>query len=154
MHFESHEFMTNDFVSQESKYMSRKIFCDYFMRHKKRVNFLRQRSPQWSSVSGTPGTEELVVEAERIEATFERAKVEICAADWLKHIQKANAALGNLTSDKMSWLQTGEAFVWSSKTTYDGFSRGAIKVKCRPRVTLDGGSTKTAVQSPGKKHGG
>ena len=32
---------------------------------------------------------------------------------WLKHIQKANAALGELTSDKMSHLGTGEAYVWS-----------------------------------------
>ncbi|GKT09774.1 ATP-binding protein [Desulforhabdus sp. TSK] len=71
---------------------------------------------------------------------------------WLKHIQKANAALGNLTSDKMSRLQTGEAYVWSSKATDDSFSRGAVKINCRPRVTQHGGSTKTAVQSSGRKH--
>lgn len=64
---------------------------------------------------------------------------------WLKHIQKANAALGELTSDKMSHLGTGEAYVWSSKASDDAFTRGAVKVKCRPRVTQHGGSTKTAV---------
>ncbi len=64
---------------------------------------------------------------------------------WLKHIQKANAALGELTSDKMSRLGTGEAYVWSSKASDDSFTRGAVEIKCRPRITLHGGSTKTAV---------
>lgn len=64
---------------------------------------------------------------------------------WLKHIQKANAALGDLTSDKMSHLGTGEAYVWSSKASDDSFTRGAVKIKCRPRVTQHGGMTKTAV---------
>ena len=64
---------------------------------------------------------------------------------WLKHIQKANAALGALTSDKMSHLSTGEAYVWSSKASVEAFTRGAVKVKCRPRVTQHGGNTKTAV---------
>ncbi|MGJ7689981.1 methylation-associated defense system ATP-binding protein MAD8 [Escherichia coli] len=64
---------------------------------------------------------------------------------WLKHIQKANAALGELTSDKMSRLGTGEAYVWSSKASDDSFTRGAVKIKCRPRITQHGGSTKTAV---------
>ncbi|PPD34014.1 MAG: hypothetical protein CTY19_05770 [Methylomonas sp.] len=64
---------------------------------------------------------------------------------WLKHIQKANAALGELTSDKMSHLGTGEAYIWSSKASDDAFTRGAVKVKTRPRVTQHGGSTKTAV---------
>ncbi|MBU2431976.1 MAG: ATP-binding protein, partial [Proteobacteria bacterium] len=54
---------------------------------------------------------------------------------WLKHIQKANAALNDLTSDKMSRLGTGEAYVWSSKASDDSFTRSAVKVKCRPRVT-------------------
>ncbi|HAJ3045616.1 TPA: ATP-binding protein, partial [Escherichia coli] len=64
---------------------------------------------------------------------------------WLKHIQKANAALGELTSDKMSHLGTGEAYVWSSKASDDSFTRSAVKIKCRPRITQHGGSTKTAV---------
>lgn len=64
---------------------------------------------------------------------------------WLKHIQKANAALGELTSDKMSHLGTGEAYVWSSKASDDAFTRGAVKIKCRPRITQHGGSTKTAI---------
>lgn len=64
---------------------------------------------------------------------------------WLKHIQKANAALGELTSEKMSHLGAGEAYVWSSKASDDSFTRGAVRIKCRPRITQHGGSTKTAV---------
>jgi DNA helicase HerA-like ATPase len=65
---------------------------------------------------------------------------------WLKHIQKANAALGDLTPEKMAHLRPGEAFVWSSKATDEAFSKGTIKLRCRPRVTQHGGATKTAVK--------
>lgn len=65
---------------------------------------------------------------------------------WLKHIQKANAALGGLTPEKMAHLRPGEAFIWSSKATDEAFCKGAIKVRCRPRVTQHGGMTKTAVR--------
>jgi hypothetical protein len=64
---------------------------------------------------------------------------------WLKHIQKANAALADLTPEKMAHLRPGEAFVWSSKATDQAFSKGAIKIHCRPRVTEHGGKTKTAI---------
>ncbi|MFH0726668.1 MAG: ATP-binding protein [Pseudomonadota bacterium] len=64
---------------------------------------------------------------------------------WLKHIQKANAALGELTAEKMSRLGTGEAYIWSSKASDDAFTRGALKIKCRPRISRHGGDTKTAV---------
>ena len=63
---------------------------------------------------------------------------------WLKHIQKANAALDAITPAKLSSLGAGEACVWSSKATDDAFVRGAVKVRCRPRVTRHGGGTKTA----------
>jgi len=45
----------------------------------------------------------------------------------------------------MATLKSGEAIVWSGKATDERFSRGAIKIKCRPRVTRHGGATKTAV---------
>jgi DNA phosphorothioation-dependent restriction protein DptH len=64
---------------------------------------------------------------------------------WLKHMQKANAALGDLSADKMNRLTAGEAYIWSSKSTDDSFTRGAIKIKCRPRVTEHGGDTRTAI---------
>ena len=46
----------------------------------------------------------------------------------------------------MAHLRPGEAYVWSSKATDDAITKGAIKVKCRPRVTQHGGVTKTAVE--------
>lgn len=64
---------------------------------------------------------------------------------WLKHIQKANSSLNSLTPEKMSHLGAGEAYVWSARATDDAFTRGAIKIKCRPRITQHGGGTKTAV---------
>ncbi len=65
---------------------------------------------------------------------------------WLKHIQKANAALGNLTPERMALLKAGEAYVWSSKATDESFSTGAVKLRCRPRVTRHGGETKLAIR--------
>ena len=65
--------------------------------------------------------------------------------EWLKHIQKANTALANLNPEKMSALQPGEAFIWSSRASDDRFTREAVKFKTRPRVTFHGGATKTAV---------
>ena len=65
---------------------------------------------------------------------------------WLKHLQKANAALGTLSPEKMANLRPGEAFIWSSKATDDAFTKGAVKIRCRPRVTHHGGATKTAVE--------
>jgi hypothetical protein len=68
---------------------------------------------------------------------------------WLKHIQKANAALANLTPERMAALKAGEAFVWSSKASDDAFSKGAMKIRCRPRVTEHGGATRVAVGDSG-----
>jgi DNA phosphorothioation-dependent restriction protein DptH len=65
---------------------------------------------------------------------------------WLKHIQKANSALGSLTSEKMNHLGAGEAYVWASKATDDAFTSGTMKIRCRPRVTRHGGDTKTALK--------
>lgn len=64
---------------------------------------------------------------------------------WLRHIQKANAALHELTPQKMAALAAGEAYVWSSKATDSAFSSGVQKVHLRPRVSKHGGATKTAV---------
>jgi len=64
---------------------------------------------------------------------------------WLKHVQKANAALSGLAPEQMARLRPGEAFVWSSESTDVSFQRGAVRLVCRPRVTCHGGGTKTAV---------
>lgn len=66
---------------------------------------------------------------------------------WLKHIQKANVSLNSLTPENMSNLSAGEAYVWSGKASDDAFTKGAIKIRCRPRVTQHGGATKTAVKN-------
>ena len=64
---------------------------------------------------------------------------------WLKHIQKANTALDNLTPEKLNNLNPGEAYIWSSKASDLSFTKQAFKIKCRPRVTKHGGDTVTAV---------
>jgi len=64
---------------------------------------------------------------------------------WLKHIQKANAALRCLTPENMTHLQPGEAYLWSDKATDNRFSKGAVKIQCRPRLTQHGATTKTTV---------
>lgn len=64
---------------------------------------------------------------------------------WLKHIQKANSALNGITPERLSALGAGEAFLWSSKATDPSFSYGAVKIRCRPRLTQHGGATKTAL---------
>ena len=63
---------------------------------------------------------------------------------WLRHVQKANAALGELSIERMTHLSPGEAYVWSSRATDDSFSRGTVRVRCRPRITLHGGQTRRA----------
>ena len=55
------------------------------------------------------------------------------------------AALANLTPERMAALKAGEAFVWSSKASDDAFSKGAMRIRCRPRVTEHGGATRVAV---------
>ena len=66
--------------------------------------------------------------------------------NWLKHIQRSVAALGDLTPAMLSSLATGEAFVWANKATDPVFTRRAVKVRMRPRVTRHGGSTRKAVE--------
>ncbi|MGW1735079.1 methylation-associated defense system ATP-binding protein MAD8 [Streptomyces sp. NPDC001999] len=63
---------------------------------------------------------------------------------WLKHLQKANSSFAGLRSEQMAQLQSGEAYVWASKSTDPAFTQGAVRVRCRPRVTRHGGATKTA----------
>jgi DNA phosphorothioation-dependent restriction protein DptH len=65
--------------------------------------------------------------------------------DWVKHIQRSQTALSDLSPAQLQGLMTGEAFIWANKTTDNSFSSRAVKIRCRPRATLHGGSTKTAV---------
>jgi hypothetical protein len=65
---------------------------------------------------------------------------------WLRHMQKATVSLAELTPARMSSLAPGEAYVWSSKATDQDFTRGAVRMKLRPRMTRHGGGTRTAVE--------
>ena len=59
-----------------------------------------------------------------------------------------NAMVGTsfkLTEAQMAALRPGEAYVWASKATERAFVQRAVKMRFRPRVTLHGGGTKTAV---------
>ena len=67
---------------------------------------------------------------------------------WLRHMQKAAVSLADLTPAKMAGLAPGEAYVWSSKSTEAEFTRGAVRMRLRPRITQHGGATKTAVNPP------
>ncbi|MGI5206148.1 methylation-associated defense system ATP-binding protein MAD8 [Spirillospora sp. CA-108201] len=63
---------------------------------------------------------------------------------WLKHLQKANAALSGLTAEKLAHLRPGEAYIWSGKATDSAFTYSAVRIRCRPRITQHGGGTKKA----------
>ena len=65
---------------------------------------------------------------------------------WLRHMQKATVSLADLTPAKMASLAPGEAYVWSSRSTETDFTRGAVRLRLRPRMTQHGGATKTAVE--------
>jgi DNA phosphorothioation-dependent restriction protein DptH len=67
------------------------------------------------------------------------------APTWLKHIQKSVSTLNELTPTMLASLSPGDAFIWSNKATDLSFTRRAVKVQMRPRVTLHGGGTQTAV---------
>ena len=66
---------------------------------------------------------------------------------WLRHMQKATVSLADLSPAKMASLAPGEAYVWSSKSTEAEFTRGAVRLRLRPRITRHGGGTKTAVNT-------
>ena len=85
------------------------------------------------------------VPTELIELSTEIVMHKFNSPAWLKHIQKVNGPLRNLTPESMSRLGPGDAYVWASKASDEAFSKGAVKIKCRPRVTQHGGATKTAV---------
>ncbi len=65
---------------------------------------------------------------------------------WLRHVQKSVVALNDLTASQLAALQPGEAYIWSNKATHPDWTKKAIKVMTRPRVTLHGGSTQKAVK--------
>ncbi|UED79597.1 DUF853 family protein [Lysinibacillus sp. CD3-6] len=66
------------------------------------------------------------------------------APAWLKHIQKSLTAAEKLSAADLNSLNSGEAYVWASKSTHKLFEKEPQKVKLRPRITHHGGATKNA----------
>ena len=67
---------------------------------------------------------------------------------WVKHVQKAIAALQTLTPTAMSSLTSGEAYLWANKATDRAFTQRPVKILIRPRVTKHGGDTINAMKQP------
>jgi DNA phosphorothioation-dependent restriction protein DptH len=64
---------------------------------------------------------------------------------WLKHLKGAISALDEVLETHLSALQAGEALVWAQRSTDKRFSQRPLKVQIRPRFSMHGGGTKTAV---------
>ena len=64
---------------------------------------------------------------------------------WLRHLKGAISALDGITEAHLSTLQAGEALVWAQRSTDKRFTQRPYKIQIRPRFTLHGGGTKTAV---------
>jgi hypothetical protein len=51
---------------------------------------------------------------------------------WLKHLQKANAALSTVTAERLAELRPGEAYLWASKSTDTAFTERMVKIRTAP----------------------
>ncbi|MBI3272550.1 MAG: PD-(D/E)XK nuclease family protein [Planctomycetes bacterium] len=63
---------------------------------------------------------------------------------WLKHLQRVNTALGELSASDLVGLESGQALLWSRTATDPEFTRRAVRVQMRPRLTRHGGETRSA----------
>lgn len=64
---------------------------------------------------------------------------------WLKHLKGAISALDDVSDAQLAALRAGEALVWAQRCTDKRFSQRPYRIQIRPRVSLHGGGTKTAV---------
>ena len=64
---------------------------------------------------------------------------------WLKHLKSAISALDDVSDTQLAALRAGEALAWAQRSTDKRFSQRAYRIQIRPRVSLHGGGTKTAV---------
>jgi hypothetical protein len=64
---------------------------------------------------------------------------------WLRHLKSAISALNDLTEASVASLQAGEALVWAQRATDRRFTLRPQKILIRPRFSLHGGGTRTAV---------
>ena len=125
---EAHKYIQNDDLVDELK----RVVAE--MRHKGTSILIASQDPR-------------SVHPSLIELSTQIILHRFNSPDWLKHIQRANTALGTLTAEKMNNLQSGEVYAWSREASDRAFSTDVVKVRCRPRVTRHGGATKTAVSS-------
>ncbi len=61
--------------------------------------------------------------------------------DWLRHMARANSALGGLHITDVTALAPGEAYVWAREATNASVANVPIKIMVRPRVSAHGGAT-------------
>jgi DNA phosphorothioation-dependent restriction protein DptH len=64
---------------------------------------------------------------------------------WLKHLKGAISALDDVLDTQLAALRAGEALAWAQRSTDKRFSQRPYRIQIRPRVSLHGGGTKTAV---------
>ncbi len=64
---------------------------------------------------------------------------------WLRHLKGAITALEGVSEGQLAALQPGEALAWAQRATERRFSARPQKILVRPRFTMHGGGTKTAV---------
>ena len=77
------------------------------------------------------------------------AQRETILASLLAYGPQQSGARGDSVSDATLLLvvpRPGTISPWSSKATDEAFTKSAVKIRCRPRVTHHGGATKTAVE--------
>lgn len=64
---------------------------------------------------------------------------------WLKHLKSAISALDDVSDPQLAALRAGEALAWAQRCTDKRFTQRPYRIQIRPRVSLHGGGTKTAV---------
>jgi DNA helicase HerA-like ATPase len=123
---EAHKYMNNPSLTGSIIELVRE------MRHKATSILIASQEPRSVPVS-------------LIELSTEIILHRFSSPEWLKHVQRANVALGTLRPTDLGGLKAGEAYIWSSKATEEIFTSRSIKIDLRPRVTKHGGDTKTAL---------
>jgi DNA helicase HerA-like ATPase len=65
---------------------------------------------------------------------------------WLRHLKGAITALDDVLEGHLAGLQAGDALVWAQRSTDKRFTQRPYRIQIRPRFSLHGGGTKTAVR--------
>ncbi|MGI9067834.1 MAG: ATP-binding protein [Pyrinomonadaceae bacterium] len=64
---------------------------------------------------------------------------------WLKHLKGAISGLDDTSEGHLAALQAGDALIWAQRSTDKRFTQRPYKIQIRPRFSLHGGGTRTAV---------